>query len=210
MKLLEVIPIARGISAETLTYFTASEVAIGSIVKVPLRKKTIPAIVLSLQEVSEAKSSIKDLAYSVRKIKEIKSFDLILPKFMEASKEIADYLAASTGSVMNSIIPKNILLNADKLKIEIKAGAANSRPHEKFVLQADDEERYANYRSFIREEFAKGFSVFFCLPTIQDIKKTFEVLSKGIEQYAFILHSGMPKKEVLKNWMKVLSEAHPV
>ena len=99
---------------------------------------------------------------------------------MEASKEIADYLAASTGSVMNSIIPKNILLNADKLKIEIKAGAANSRPHEKFVLQADDEERYANYRSFIREEFAKGFSVFFCLPTIQDIKKHLKFCPKEL------------------------------
>src|SRR3989344_9062488 len=200
MKLLEVIPISRGISAETLTYFTAGELSVGSIVRVPLRKKTIPAIVLSLQEVSEAKSSIKDSAYAIKKIKDIKSFELTSPKFIEASKEMADYLAASTGSVINSAIPKSILLNADKLKIKIKIGAASPRPHEKFVLQADDEERYANYRSFIREEFAKGFSVFFCLPTIQDIKKIFEILSKGIEQYSFILHSGLSKKEILENW----------
>jgi len=211
MKLLEVIPISRGISAETLTYFTGGDLSVGSIVRVPLRKKTIPAIVLSFQEVSEAKSSIKDSTYAIRKIKDIKSFELTSPKFIEASKEMADYLAASTGSALNSIIPKNILLNADKLKIKMKIDAAKSpRPHEKFVLQADDEERYANYRSFIREEFAKGFSVFFCLPTIQDIKKIFEILSKGIEQYAFILHSGLSKKEILENWMKVLSEPHPV
>lgn len=210
MKLLEVIPISRGISKETLTYFTASEVSEGSVVRVPLRKKTIPAIVLSLQEVSEAKSSIKDSAYSIRKIKEIKSFELTSPAFIEASKEMADYLAASTGSVISSAIPKSILLNADKLKIGITKTAADSRLHEKFVLQADDEERYANYRSFIREEFAKEFSVFFCLPTIQDIKKTYEILSKGIEQYAFTFHSGLSKKEILENWAKVLSEPHPV
>lgn len=199
----------KGISKETLTYFTAGEVSLGSIVKVPVRKKTIPAIVLSLQEVSEAKSSIKDSAYSIKKIKEVKSFELTSPKFIEASKEMADYLAATTGSVINSAIPKNILLNAAKLKTETKA-SEKARVHEKFILQADDEERYANYRSFIREEFAKEFSVFFCLPTIQDIKKTYEILSKGIEQYAFIFHSGMSKKEILDNWAKVLDETHPV
>ncbi len=209
MKLLEVIPISRGISKETLTYFTAAEVSVGSIVKVPLRKKTVPAIVLSLQEVSEAKSSIKNSPYSIKKIKEIKSFELTSPKFIGASKEMADYLAASTGSVISSTIPKIILMKAMKMEDELKV-PESLRVHEKFVLQADDEERYSNYRSFIREEFAKGSSIFFCLPTIQDIKKIFEILSKGIEQYSFILHSGLSKKEILENWANVLSEAHPV
>lgn len=211
MKLLEVIPVSRGIFTETLTYFTSGEVSVGSIVKVPVRKKTIPAIVLSFQEVSEAKSSIKNSSYPIRKIKEIKSFELISPQFIEASKEMADYLASSTGSVINSVIPKNILLNADKLKKEIKTTPTiHPNRHEKFLLQTENEERYANYRSFIREEFAKGFSVFFCLPTIQDIKKTFNVLSKGIEQYVFVLHSGLSKKEIFDNWLKILKEPHPV
>lgn len=209
MKLLEVIPIMKGISKETLTYFTAGKVSLGSIVKVPVRKKTIPAIVVSFQEVSEAKSSIKDSGYSIKKVKEIKSFGLTSHEFIEASKKMADYLVSSTGSVINSAIPKSILLNATKLKTENKVFEANN-VHEKFILQADDEERYANYRSFIREEFAKGFSIFFCLPTIQDIKKTYESMTKGIEQYAFIFHSGLSKKEILENWGKVLKEPHPV
>lgn len=209
MKLLEVIPITKGISKETLTYFTSKDVSAGSIVRIPVRKKMISGIVLSLQEVSDAKSSIKDSPYSIKKIEKINSFELIRPEFVETAKETANYLASSTGSVLNSIIPKSILLNADKLKTEIKKLPAFSRSYEKFVLQADDEERYSNYRSLIREEFAKGFSVFFCLPTIQDIKKTFEILSKGIEQYAFILHSGLSKKEISETWIKILSEPHP-
>lgn len=210
MKLLEVIPITKGISKETLTYFTSKDVSAGSIVRIPVRKKMISGIVLSLQEVSDAKSSIKDSPYSIKKIEKINSFELIRPEFVETAKETANYLASSTGGVLNSIIPKSILLNADKLKTEIKKLPAFSRPYEKFVLQADDEERYSNYRSLIREEFAKGFSVFFCLPTIQDIKKTLAILSKGIEQYAFILHSGLSKKEISETWMKILSEPHPV
>lgn len=209
MKLLEVIPIMKGISKETLTYFTSKDAPIGSIVRVPIRKKTISGIVLSLQEVVDVKSSIKDSDYQIKKVEKISPCDLVLPEFIEASKDMANYLASSTGSVINSIIPKSILLNADKLKFEIKKSEKVSRPHEKFVLQADDEERYANYRSLIREEFAKGFSIFFCLPTIQDIKKTYEILSKGIEQYAFVLHSGLSKKEVSETWIKILSEPHP-
>lgn len=209
MKLLEVIPIMKGISRETLTYFTSGEVSAGSIVRVPLRKKTISAIVLSLQEVSEAKSSIKESSYSIKKIEKINSFGLVLPEFIEASKEMASYLASSTGSVINSIIPKGILLDSDKLKFESKS-IKHSRPHEKFVLQDDDDERCVNYRSLIREEFAKDLSVFFCLPTIQDIKKIFETLSRGVEQYTFILHGGLSKKEIADNWLKIINEPHPV
>lgn len=199
----------KGISRETLTYFTSGEVSAGSIVRVPLRKKTISAIVLSLQEVSEAKSSIKESSYSIKKIEKINSFGLVLPEFIEASKEMASYLASSTGSVINSIIPKGILLDSEKLKFESKS-IKHSRPHEKFVLQDDDDERCVNYRSLIREEFAKDLSVFFCLPTIQDIKKIFETLSKGVEQYTFILHGGLSKKEIADNWLKIINESHPV
>ncbi len=210
MKLLEVIPIMKGISREKLTYFTSKDVSVGSIVKISVRKKMISGIVLSIQEVADAKSSIKDSPYSIKKIEKINSFELVRPEFVEAAKEMANYLASSTGGVLNSIIPKSILLNADKLKTEIKKPPAIYRPYEKFILQADDEERCANYRSLIREEFAKGFSVFFCLPTIQDIKKIFEILSKGIEQYAFIIHGGLSKKEIFETWIKILSEPHPV
>lgn len=209
MKLLEVIPIMKGISRETLTYFTSGEVPAGSIVRVPLRKKTISAIVLSLQEVSEAKSSIKESSYSIKKIEKINSFGLVLPEFIEASKEMASYLASSTGSVINSIIPKSILLDSEKLKFKSKF-IEHSRPHEKFVLQDDDDERCVNYRSLIREEFAKGLSIFFCLPTIQDIKKIFKTLSRGVEQYTFILHGGLSKKEIADNWLKIINEPHPV
>lgn len=209
MKLLEVIPISKGISKESLTYFAANDMPVGSIIRVPLRKKTVPAIVLSSQEAIDEKTAIKDSPYAIKKIKEVKSFELIQAKFIEASQETASYLAASSGAVINSLIPKIIILNAEKLKMESRK-VANARAHEKFILQADDEERYANYRSLIREEFAKGFSIFFCLPTIQDIKKTFEILSRGIEQYAFILHGGLSKKEIMENWSKIVNEAHPV
>ena len=55
--------------------------------------------------------------------------------------------------------------------------------HETVLLQSDDEERYATYRGLIREEFAKGRSVFFCLPGAEDLLNAKSTLEKGIEKY---------------------------
>ncbi len=208
MKLLSVIPIAKGISKESLSYFTGSEIAIGSVVKVPLRKKTIPAIVISVEDVADVKSEIKNASYETRKVEKIKSSSLLSTEFMTAVTDSAIYFATTSGSILHSIVPKTIIEEAEKIKVEIKP-LKNPRAHEKLVIQSDDEERYATYKSLIREEFAKGYSVFFCLPTVQDIKKAYEKLSKGIEQYTFVLHGLLDKKEQLETWNMAANEEHP-
>ena len=78
------------------------------------------------------------------------------------------------------------------------------------MIQSDDDDRYAQYKSIIREEFAKGSSVFFCLPTIQDTKKAKKSLQKGIEPFTFILHSSISKKTLIETTNKILNEKHPV
>lgn len=208
MKLLSVIPIARGINRENLSYFTSSDVTIGSVVKVPLRKRVIPAIVTSIENVSDAKAEIKNADFEIRKVEKIKASSLLSPEFMSTVAETAFYFASTSGSVLHSVVPKTILEEADKIKTEIKE-LKNPRHHEKLVVQNDDEERYATYKSLIREEFAKGYSVFFCLPTVQDIKKAHEKLAKGIEQYTFVLHGLLSKKEQVELWNKATNEEHP-
>jgi primosomal protein N' (replication factor Y) len=208
MKLLKVFPIAKGINKESLSYFTGSDIAIGSVVKVPIRKKTVPAIVVSAEDVSDVKAEIKNAEYETRKVEKIKSSTLLSPEFMSAVSKSALYFATTAGSILNVTVPKAIIENAEKIKIDSKE-FKNPRIHEKLVLQSDDEERYATYKSLIREEFARGYSVFFCLPTVQDIKKAHEKLSKGIEQYTFVLHSLLSKNEQIEMWNKASNEPHP-
>jgi primosomal protein N' (replication factor Y) len=208
MKLLRVIPIARGINRENLSYFTGSEVTIGSVVNVPLRKKIIPAIVISAEDVADVKAEIKNADYETRKVEKIKNSPLLSTEFMLAVSDSALFFASTSGSILHSVVPKNIIEEAEKIKVVIKDLKGN-RAHEKLIIQSDDEERYATYKSLIREEFAKGYSVFFCLPTIQDIKKAHEKLSKGIEQYTFVLHGLLSKKEQVELWNKAANEEHP-
>jgi primosomal protein N' (replication factor Y) len=208
MKLLSVIPISKGINKENLSYFTSSDVTVGSVVKVPLRKKTIPAIVTATEDVAEAKAEIKNADFEIRKVEKIKSSSLLSPEFMSAVAQTAVYFASTSGGILHSLVPKTILEEAEKIKTEIKE-LKDSRHHEKLVIQNNDEERYATYKSLIREKFAKGYSVFFCLPTVQDIKKAHEKLAKGIEQYTFVLHGLLSKKEQVELWNKASNEEHP-
>ena len=208
MKLLTVIPIVRGINKESLSYFTGSEIAVGSVVKVPIRKKIIPAIVVSAESVTDVKAEIKNASFETRKVEKIKSSALLSPEFMTAVTDSSLFFASTSGSILHSVIPKTIIEEAEKIKVNIR-DLKGSRVHEKLIIQCDDEERYATYKSLIREEFAKGYSVYFCLPTIQDIKKAYEKLSKGIEQYTFVLHGLLGKNEQIELWNKAANEGHP-
>lgn len=210
MKVIEVIPISRGINKGQLTYFTSSDVEIGSIISIPLRKRIIPAIVISSKDANEIKAEIKNSPFSLRKIEKVKTHKLLSKNFISSAEETSKYFISSVGSVLSSVVPKVILENAEKIKTLDQKNKDENRLCEKLVIQAQDEERFINYRSLIREEFARDSSVFFCLPTIQDLKKAVEKLQKGIEKYTYVFHSSLSKKEVIENINQILSEKHPV
>jgi primosomal protein N' (replication factor Y) len=210
MKLIGIIPISRGIAKEKLSYFSTEDFPIGSIVYVSLRSKNIPGLVVSSQNALEEKSSIKNLSFTIKKVSKKPPVELFLPNFIKTCQEQSRYLATTTGAVLYSVVPSGILENLEKIEKTELTVKRKTNVGEKFVVQSDDEERYANYKSIIREEFAKGYSVFFCLPTIQETKKAVSMLSKGIENYTFVLHSGLTKKEILSTWNKIILEKHSV
>lgn len=209
MKLVEVIPIARGVGKETLSYFTGKDVAEGSVVLVPLRNRMSTALVTATEDVSAAKAKIRSLRYAIKKVEQLKSSPLFLPEFIAAAKEMAEYCAGTTGGVLSSLVPKVILENARVASVQ-KQQEKTSGVHETFILHADRQERMARYRSRIREAFARKESVFFTLPGVQDVLHYRERLNKGIENYTFALHGSLPKKELLETWKKILAEPHPV
>ncbi len=209
MQIITIIPISKGIPKDVLTYFTKDEIDLGSLVKIPLRKKTAYGLVIDAVKAEEVKSQIKSLPYSMKKIEEIKSRYFLPEYFIESAKRISDYNAGSVGSVLYSLIPKIILEESDSINFEKK-----ERPKDTFneiaLLQSDNEERFATYKSLVREEFARNHSVFFCIPTSEDLVNSKAILEKGIEKYTYVLNSNLSKKELLENWKKILEENHPV
>lgn len=251
MKVIEVIPIARGISKETLTYFTSSEPKIGSIIPAVLRGKKIRGVVISSEEASEHRAELRDSPFVIKKaggmsgksdgqkagdvnngkIGARETKQLFLPEFLAAARDTAKYFAGTIGGALHLLVPKIILENIDELLVADAADGADETGGEKsadgtngarianaskttshhiLILQAENNERIANYKSIVREEFARGRSVFICAPTTADAIRLKSHLDRGIEEYSHIFHSQLRKKNLIEAWNKALNHKHPM
>lgn len=209
MKILTVIPIAKGISKDTLTYFSKEDVSIGSIVSIPIRSKKGFGLVVDSKPAEDIKSEIKSLSYSIKKIEKAEARSFLTPPFIEGAKKVAEWNAASLGATLSALIPKIILEENPKNSLPLPKKASGVF-FETLLMQSDDEERFATYKSLIREEFARGRSVLFCVPTTEDLLRAKTLLEKGIEKYTYMIHGALPKKEILDTWKKISEDTHPI
>ncbi|MBT3282975.1 hypothetical protein HN375_02340, partial [bacterium] len=211
MQLINVIPIARSIGMESLTYFSLKPLKEGLVVFVPLRKKEVPAIVLSSQDITDMKTQIRSAGFALKKIENKKTQMLLLPEFVSATRITADYFATTTGAILHSTVPSAIWNDIGKAKSSsAKVVTKKSLTSRRVILQSEINDRFGSYKSLVREEFAKKSSVFLLVPTIQDAEKAKGFLQKGVENYTFVLHSKLSKKEILTRWKNALKSEHPV
>jgi len=212
MYVVTVAPIRRGIPIDELSYFTKDTVPLGALVAIPLRGKSTSALVLRILPAHEAKSEIKSAEFSLKKLERIEATSFFHPEFITAVESTATYFAASMGATIQAVFPSTLMNVASDLILPApqKEASTLSRKSERFIFQAEDSERFATYKSHIREVFARGKSCYFILPSLQDIEHTYTHLEKGIQEYTFILHSGLSKKEIIKRWRAIATSTHPV
>src|SRR3989344_1496721 len=109
MQVVSVIPITRGIGREELTYFTATSVEPGAIVAVPIRGRSVLALVTQVREADELKLAVKKAAYPLKKIIRVKHERFFTTSFMIAARLIADYSAAPLGVTLKCLVSTTIL-----------------------------------------------------------------------------------------------------
>jgi len=209
--LIKVTPIAKAIGRETLTYFASEDLSVGTIVSAPIRKKIIKAVVVETSPATDAKTELRRASFAIKKLSRGSTRGNMPEGFIKTANQIAGGIGSTTGAVLNACLAPTLLEKMSQSRILKKNHGSPNRPEaEKFVIQADDNERISHYRSLIREEFAKGSSVFLALPSGHEAETMFSVLSKGIEDFTFLLHPGITKKKVGETWDKIRLEKHPV
>lgn len=212
MYILEIMPLTKSIRVEHLSYFSSKDVEIGSMVSVELRKRVIPGLVVSKKEVLANKEELKSQKFSLKRVRSISKNNILQNQFIVACQKTAEYFATSTGSVISALVPKKIFENVDDLKnpqAQLSFNDINEQS-EKYVIQDQFEERYVNYKSLVRESFAKNHSVIFLCPTSEDIEKTKSLISKGIEDHTFMFNSAMTKNQLIESWNEVITHPRPV
>jgi primosomal protein N' (replication factor Y) len=207
MKLLKVVPITKGVSKE-LSYFTIKDVNKGALVTIPLRKKSVTALVVKSEEVKDQKTKIRQSPYSLKGIRSVKTANFFTKEFVTACQKIAEYFLADTGSVIKELCPQAILEKTPTTKTSIPP--PENTEHDISLFQALKRERIKYYKNLIRAEFAKDRSIFLCVPSAQKVKEYEQELKKGVEQYIFSFNSKLSKKEMERRWIASLEEKHPV
>ena len=215
MKIISVIPLKKVVLKEDLTYFTSLNVTVGSIVSVPIRNREILALVVSVKELKDAKSNVKEMRFSLKKVTKEKGSSVFLQEYLETIFDTSKYFVQNKNNAMASLIPSVFIEEYDKIakinngqKIFLKK-EKNLRA-EKLLFQYPLEDRISIYKTLIRESFARNKSIFIVVPTLFDAEKFTNQLSKGIEQFTFSVHSGINEKKNLLAYEKIMACAHPV
>ncbi|MEK7641609.1 MAG: hypothetical protein AAB365_01285 [Patescibacteria group bacterium] len=216
MNIITVIPLTRTKGVDELSYFTSSDIPVGAIVIVPIRSKSVSALVTGSRVAADIKAEIKDAPYALKKLERVRATHFFPAPFVESCKKLADYYATNIGSVIDALISDTLLENANKITApaQEKSSPTNGRlqaaPDETYAIQGDDEDRVGSWRSLIRQEFARKRSVAIYVPTIEDAKNTSATLTKGIEGYIFALHGKLAKKDLIDTWESIAETSHPV
>ncbi|MEK7088523.1 MAG: hypothetical protein AAB913_00140, partial [Patescibacteria group bacterium] len=222
MKIVTVIPLEKGAFKTDLTYFTAKDIKNGSIVSVPIRNKKILGLVISCQDVMNAKTGIKDMSFKLKKIIEVKKHSIFRNEFIESALELSSYSVSKKNSGVISFIPSLFREKYDEIekfspKDFLKDGpwidSFKDRSYiktEKLLLQAQLEDRISFYKTLIRGYFALKKSVFIVLPTGYDIEIFYQALSKGIENFAFSMHGGLRPKKIIEKYEQIINSPHGV
>lgn len=214
MFIIECLPLTKSFNRNSLSYFSSKNFEAGTIIKVPLRKKLVAALIIESKEVLDNKSEIKSANFAMKKISPLENTNsraFLKKEFLEATKETSEFFACSHGSVISQIIPSFFLENQKYLQKKNKNKESNfNTKSEVCIIQTENEERIMHYKSITREEFARKKSVFICMPQNEQIKQMKEKLEKGIEQFTVFFHKDMHKEELNKEIRKVLNLEHPI
>jgi primosomal protein N' (replication factor Y) len=219
MKIVTVIPLQKNSFKEELTYFSAQNIVLGSIVAISIRNKNTLGLVVSSIDASEAKSQIKEMDFNLKKITETKNISLFKQELIESSMLVSAYFAANKSAVISTLIPNILKENYDRIskihalnqnKIQIYENTSKNIKTEKLLFQAPFEERMSYYKTLIRTSFANKKSVFLVLPTEHDIANFEETLKKGIENFVVSIHSGLTAKKTLAKIETIIALEHPL
>lgn len=207
MKILTIIPLAKGIPRDELSYFSAKEVPLGALVTVPFGNRNIRGVVVDQNNVRDLKSSIKSNDFALRNVSQV--HDELLPGgVFAAGQKTARFFAAPIGAVLQTMIPIQIF--DYYLDHPVSLPGKNLAKPEIQALQVPLSERISYYKTLIRENLAKNVSTMIIAPTVIQAEKIFAAAQGGIEDKIAIAHSKKTKKHIGKVIARVIEKKDPV
>ena len=153
-KIALVIPIVKGLPKATLSYFTRENLSVGAFVKIPIRNGVALGIVTSISSARTNKTNIKRASFVLKKLSSGISGAFGLPSYFIRAQKNSIYYATTVGNILSALIPK-ILLENPQLITPAHDRPSNESRKETLLIQLNNDERFQEYKSSIRESFAR-------------------------------------------------------
>lgn len=197
MYILSVVPISQKVLKDELSYFSIKDVALGTLVEVPLRKKTVVALVVASHSASQMKSLLRNSDYQIRNIHKVLDKEIFTPSFLKMVKDVSEAYATDIGSVIHMLTPKTLIQDLVSVK---KQNNESEITHgfECLVVQKPIQERIAYYKMKAREALSHKQSISIICSTVHEAEELYEHISKGIEKKCYLLHGKMTAKKITK------------
>jgi len=201
MQIVQVIPITKSITSEVLTYFSAKEISLGTLVTVPLRKKEIKAIVVQSESVVNMKAQLRGANYQIRNVRKVHESQVFSPAFLSACNNIKNFYATSTGRIINQVTPAFILKNIEDWEYP-ETRTLYTKSTRQLLLQRNYEDRISHYKTMIRGHMFQKDSLHIVCPTINAAANLFEKLQKN-NSNIYLLHSGLSQKKIREAYKEI-------
>jgi primosomal protein N' len=192
MYILSIIPIQRGIPFNVLSYYNTDALSVGTLVEIPFGKQTMCGLVHECTSLIEAKTSIKQATFSLKRIKKvlgISSYSKALVEGLhEASAKTLTPIGSLAGAVINELFIDVIQQPHiyEVLPIELRAPLLSYGSHL---------DRIDSYKRIIRTAFAQKKSVVLVAPSIRAVEYWYTTLQKGITSHSVLIHSKRTKRD---------------
>src|SRR3954465_3323767 len=108
-KVVEVVPILRGLPKPTLSYFYRGPIEEGEFVSIEVRSTPTLGIVSKVSHARTLKSDLKSAGFALRKLgKSLPGLGLS-SSFVRAAERAAEYYVTTPGKMLASLVPKMFL-----------------------------------------------------------------------------------------------------
>lgn len=211
MFITTLIPIARGIPFDTLSYYVSEDLGAGTLVTVPFGKQTIHGLVTETLPLAQAKGMIKSASFTLKKVTSVIGTTPLLASLARALIETSTLTVTPIGALAGNVFPQTFFeyINSEKIVAE-KTTQEHSGTFSETALAGTLAERMDNYKRIIRSSFAAKKSVVFVAPTIRSLERYKTLLEKGIGSHCTILHSKITKKQLRSTFALLKSSDRPL
>lgn len=201
MFVITVVPLRRGVTLDSLSYFSSISYPAGSIVTIPVRNSTALGLVTEVHEVSTTKTAIRAATFSLRKLPPQKALHSLSKAYIKTAEELALHYASSVGAVLYSLLPPEI--RNGEIEIPHTHDVVPKETHAPQVLEAKKSDRYLAYRSLVRETFAHSGSVLIVVPSSIEADEVRTELQNGIADRIILLTTACTKSEIKKGFERL-------